>query len=65
MLEAERAKLLALLVDPELYGGDVGRLAELHRRLAQVEKELVQAEETWGAVQEAWDGAQAASTQGS
>jgi ATP-binding cassette subfamily F protein 3 len=62
MIEAERAKLIAALSDPALYGGDVGRLAELHRRLAQVEKDLVQAEETWGVVQAAWDGAQAAST---
>ena len=61
-LEAERGKLLAELAEPALYGGDVGRLAECHRRLAKVEKDLLQAEEAWGIAQEAWDAVQAAGT---
>ncbi len=57
-LEAERAKLLAALADPGLYGGDGARLADQHRRLAQVEKDLALAEDGWAAAQEAWDAAQ-------
>lgn len=60
-LEAERAKLLAALADPGLYGGDGARLADQHRRLAQVEKDLALAEDAWAAAQEAWDAAQTTS----
>ncbi|HYN38715.1 MAG TPA: ABC transporter ATP-binding protein, partial [Rhodospirillales bacterium] len=57
-LEADRAKLLAAMADPALYGGDGARLADLHKRLAQVEKDLSGAEDAWSVAQEAWDAAQ-------
>jgi hypothetical protein len=61
-LTAERSKLAAALAEPELYGGDAGRIVSLSRTLDGVEKALAAAEADWLDLHEAIEQAQAAAS---
>jgi ATP-binding cassette subfamily F protein 3 len=57
-LESEKAELIRVLADPQLYLGDSRVLAETQKRLTHVQKRLDLAEIAWAGAQEAWDQAQ-------
>ena len=58
-LQGEKAKVEALLADPQVYEGAAEKLQRLQRALAQLEQKLETAEEAWLAAQEELESAQA------
>ena len=60
--QVEKAGIEAKMADPDLYGGDAGKLVELQKDLGWVAGQIAEAEEIWLGLQQEYEEASAAVT---